>query len=121
MARRPRPPAEQRVELFTRSQLRRFLASHRLPAHDLPEDVAELLRTPIFADLYRRSFLPGWRPTNEYELMDGFWRQATFDTGGMADAQDDVVALEHAARQLLSPSGHYPWDAETALAAGLNT
>jgi hypothetical protein len=119
MARRPRPPAEQRVELFTRAQLRRFLASHRLPAHDLPEDVAELLCTPIFADLYRRSFLPGWRPTNEYELMDGFWRQATFDTGGMADAQDDVVALEHAARQLLLPSGHYPWDAESALAAGL--
>lgn len=120
MARRPRPPAEQRVELFTRAQLRRFLASHSLPAHDLPEDVAELLCTPIFADLYRRSFLPGWRPTNEYELMDGFWRQATFDTGGMADAQDDVVALEHAARQLLLPSGHYPWDAESALAAGLN-
>ena len=120
MARRPRPPAEQRVELFTRAQLRRFLASHRLPAHDLPEDVAELLCTPIFADLYRRSFLPGWRPTNEYELMDGFWRQATFDTGGMADAQDDIVALEHAARQLLLPSRHYPWHAETALAAGLN-
>lgn len=120
MTRRPRPPAEQRVELFTRAQLRRFLASHRLPAHDLPEDVAELLCTPIFADLYRRSFLPGWRPTNEYELMDGFWRQATFDTGGMADAQDDVVALEQAARQLLLPSGHYPWDAESALAAGLN-
>lgn len=119
MGRRPRPPAEQRVERFSRAQLRRFLTGHGLSARDLPDDVAELLCTPIFAELYRRSFAPDWRPTNEYELIHGFWRHATFETRGMADRQDDVVALERAGRQLLEPGGHYPWEAEDAVAAGL--
>lgn len=120
LARRPRPPAEQRVGPFSRAQLRRFLESHGRSVHDLPDDVAELLCTPIFADLYRRGFAPGWMPTNEYELVDGFWRHATFEAPGMADAQDDVVALERAARTLLTPAGRYPWEVEDALATGLN-
>lgn len=115
----PRPPAVQRVERFSRAQLRRFLAGHGLNARDLPDDVAELLCTPIFAELYRRGFAPDWRPANEYELVDGFWRHATFDTRGMADSQDDVAALEKAARLLLSPSGRYPWEIDDALVAGL--
>lgn len=119
VGRRPRPPAEQRVERFSRAQLRRFLTGHGLNTCDLPDDVAELLCTPIFAELYRRSFAPDWQPTNEYELIHGFWRHATFETRGMADRQDDVVALERAARQLLETGGRYPWDAEDAVAAGL--
>ncbi|MGB3794957.1 MAG: hypothetical protein WA957_01480 [Alteraurantiacibacter sp.] len=120
LARKPRPPAEQRVDRFSHAQLRRFLASHGQSARNLPDDVAELLCIPIFAELYRRGFEPDWRPTNEYELIDGFWRHATFETRGMADTQDDVVALERAARQLLEPAVHYPWEAEDAVAAGLD-
>lgn len=120
LARHPLPPSEQRVERFSRAQLRRFLASHGKQMHDLPDDVVELLCTPIFADLYRRTAQEGWSPDNEYELIDGFWRHATFETRGMADAQDDVVALEAAARTLLGPGGHYPWTVEEALGCGLD-
>jgi len=116
---RPRPPAVQQVQPFTRAQLRRFLEHHGQDARDLPDDVAELLCTPIFAELYRRRFEPGWRPNNEYELIDGFWRHATYDQRGMADAQDDVAALEEATRRLLVPAAHYPWEAQDALEAGL--
>jgi len=117
---RPSPPADLRVERFSTAQLRRYLESHGKALRDLPADVVELLCTPIFADLYRRVADQQWRPTGEYELVNGFWHHATYQTRGMADAQDAVVALERAARGLLEPQRRYPWPVEDALAHGLD-
>jgi hypothetical protein len=115
----PLPPAIIPVERFNLPQLRRFLDSHDRRLRDLPDDVIELLQTPIFADLYRRVGAADWAPVDEYALIDRFWKHTTYQTKGMADYQDDALALERLARTLLGSQGSYPWPVEAAYAADL--
>lgn len=119
-ARMAQPPASLPVGPMLVSQVRRFLEGHGLHLRGLPVDVVELLRRPIFADLYRRIGGGDWRPHNEYELIDRFWQHATHDSRGMADHQDDVVALDAAGRSLLEPTGHYPWQVEDLVPLNLD-
>lgn len=115
----PLPPAILPVERFNLPQLRRYLDSHGRRLRDLPHDVVELLRTPIFADLYRRVGAADWAPVDEYALIARFWQHTTYKTKGMADYQDDALALERLARTLLSSQGSYPWSVEAAYTADL--
>ena len=115
----PLPPAIVPVERFSLPQVRRFLGSHHRRLRDLPHDVLELLQTPIFADLYRRIGTADWAPVDEYALLDRFWRHTTYLTKGMADYQDDPLALERLARTLITPAGRYPWTVEAAHIADL--
>ncbi|URW75918.1 hypothetical protein M9980_01420 [Sphingomonas donggukensis] len=116
----PLPPPIFRVGEFSLPQLRQFLKSHDRAMQGLPDDVIELLRTPIFADLYRRIESPDWTPLNEYNLLDRFWRHATFEARDMADHQDDPDGLAQLALTLLAAGGAYPWPAGVAKAAGLD-
>lgn len=119
LSRRPRPPLSVEVGRFSVPQVRAFLESHGRPVHDLPGDVLEILRTPIFADLYRRIESASWRPASEYALMERFWRQASYELRGMSEAQDDIVALKRLALRLIEPSGRYPWPVEHAVEVDL--
>ncbi|WP_347093291.1 hypothetical protein [Sphingomonas parapaucimobilis] len=119
-AAKPLPPHVVPVGRFSHGELRRFLASHGKDLRRLPDDVVELLRTPIFAELYRRIDTPAWAPTGEYELVDRFWRHATYEARSMPDFQDDPAALVRLASTVLSTSGRYPFSPGAAQAAGLD-
>jgi len=120
MAAKPMPPDVHAVGKFTRPELRRFLQSHDKDLRGLPDDVLELLQTPIFAELHRLTDTLDWAPTNEYALIDRYWRHATYHARDMADHQDDPVALAKLARTVLTPEGRYPWPPAVATHAGLH-
>ena len=116
----PLPPAIAPVERFSLPQVRKYLRHYKRPWEGLPGDVIELLQVPIFADLYRRIDGDAWVPRDEYALVDRFWHHTTFATKGMADHQDDALALEQLARTLLAPTGAYPWTVAAAVDVGLD-
>ncbi|CAN5498712.1 hypothetical protein BH10PSE4_BH10PSE4_30080 [soil metagenome] len=106
------------VQRFSPAELNRLLEGHGRKGALLPADVFELLRTPIFAKLYLGVDTTGWRPANEYSLMDRYWTQATA-AGLMAEHQDDLVDLRALALSLLGPSPLYPWPTAVAKAHGV--
>lgn len=120
IAAKPMPPDVHAVGKFTLPELRRFLRSHDKELRALPDDVLELLQTPIFAELYRLIDTPDWAPTSEYALIHRYWRHATYDVRDMADHQDDLVALAKLAGTVLTTAGRYPWPPAAAAHAGLD-
>ncbi len=106
------------VQRFSPAELNRLLDAHGHKGAMLPGDVFELVRTPIFARLYLSIDATGWRPADEYGLMDRYWSQAT-TTGEMAEHQDDLVDLRALALTLLGPAPLYPWPTAVAKAHGI--
>ncbi|MBV8518793.1 MAG: hypothetical protein JO197_15465 [Acidobacteria bacterium] len=81
----------------------------------MPQDVLELLRRAILADLYcRLSEDANWQPTNEYELYDRFWRQVS-TAKGQAQHPQDVGVLVTLANAFLDSPESYPWPADVLL------
>jgi len=106
------------VQRFSPAELKLLLERRGHRGALLPGDVFELLRTPIFARLYLSIDTSGWRPANEYSLMDRYWTQATA-AGAMSDHQDDLVDLRALALTLLGPSPLYPWPTAVAKTHGV--
>jgi hypothetical protein len=75
----------------------------------VPYDVASLLRRPILADVYCRvTRHADWKPANEYELFEAFWKEAVGGRGGTRHPQD-LGILIRLAETLLDGTAPYPW------------
>jgi hypothetical protein len=97
------------------SELRELLQLRGRSMAGVPQDVLELLRRPILADLYcKLSEDANWRPTNEYELYDRFWRHVT-TAKGQAQHPQDVGVLVVLATAFLDNQEPYPWPADVLL------
>lgn len=92
-----------RLDRFTPTERDKYLG-HRLGDGwvDLPADVRELLRKPQLAGLYCQLFeeLGNWRPQNEYELIEKFWKSLK---------DRDALHLANLAATLCGDA-QYPWD-----------
>jgi hypothetical protein len=103
-----------RMNRFTSSQRDTYFFG-RLGDHwaDVPPDVRELLRIPQLASIYcdLASEIGGWRPRNEYELVERYWRRVTDSAH-----PNDALGLQHLARMVLEGKP-YPWDLEQLRAA----
>lgn len=97
------------------SELRELLQLRGRSMAGVPQDVLELLRRPILADLYcRLSEDANWRPTNEYELYDRFWRHVS-TAKGQSQHPQDVGVLIVLANAFLNSQEPYPWSADVLL------
>lgn len=75
----------------------------------VPEDVADLLRWPILADIYcRLKREADWKPSDEYQLFDAFWNNAQYGSDGRRHVQDLGILLR-LAETLLDPDAPHTW------------
>jgi hypothetical protein len=91
------------------SETYEFLKKRGRSIAQVPGDVVSLLRRPILADVYCRvTHAADWKPANEYELFDAFWKHAA-DGHDLSRHPQDLGILLRLAETLLDGTEPYPW------------
>lgn len=101
---------------FLEGELQTYLQQHLGDEwHTISDDVRATLRRPLFADLYVRTFSAGWRPTNEYSLLEARYQSLLANYPHPLDC----LFLEKLCEHLVS-TGQYPYPIQTMHALGFD-
>ncbi|HEV7238745.1 MAG TPA: hypothetical protein VGQ36_05855 [Thermoanaerobaculia bacterium] len=99
----------QTVEELSVNETYEFLKKRGRSIAQVPHDVVSLLRRPILADVYCRVTQDAdWKPANEYELFDAFWKDVVDGHDGTRHRQALGILLR-LGETLLDGTELYPW------------
>lgn len=99
------------VPPFSPSELTAYLHARRVDGWaSIPGDLRDVLTNPLLARLYCDARIDGrWRPTNEYELFQGYW-DSHLEGSARIDQSLDLGLLRSLGRSVLEGTA-YPWPA----------
>lgn len=96
---------------FSPSELTAYLEARRIDGwSSIPGDLREVLTNPLLARLYCDAQTDSrWRPTNEYELFQGYWDRH-LESSASINQPLDLGLLRSLGRRILDGEA-YPWPA----------